>query len=413
MTVRLLLAWCVLLCVPAVVAQTGCSAVSYFVNQGWSFDQACGLVGNLLVESNLSPTATGDKGAAYGIAQWHPDRQATCASFLGVSSMRGTSVSQQLTCVQHELENAEKGAAKKIRTATSAGQAAALVDQYYERSSGAARQERITKAEGLTRSCAGGGGGGGVAASKSGSTGSSSTGSGSGSGSGSRASGSSGGGAYDVEKAIAYADANCQEGKPGLCAEFVSRSLHAGGLLPGASFDPSNYQGQNLRLVSVLVPYLLANGWTAGPVGNFGCARGNVIVYGDSPSPMKHVSLALGGDKLDQHNPNRCGTGSKWSTASLPVNRCLSYAGGAASAPAPAPRKPPQPKKTQPPVKAADAVAKKHGYHKIKCERKKGKSLRPECRQPSDGNGDGYTGADILCKALEYLNLPSWCGKRR
>src|SRR5260363_90445 len=44
--------------------------------QGWTHKQAAGIVANLKIESGLNPKAVGDGGKAYGIAQWHPPRQA-------------------------------------------------------------------------------------------------------------------------------------------------------------------------------------------------------------------------------------------------------------------------------------------------------------------------------------------------
>ncbi len=124
--------------------------MQYFESQGWTKAQAAGIVGNLIVESNLNTKAVGDGGAAHGIAQWHPDRQATFQSLHGVPMLDG-SLQQQLSFVQYELTHSEAGAARHIRAATSAAAAAAAVDQYYERSSGAARQQRIQHAERLAQ----------------------------------------------------------------------------------------------------------------------------------------------------------------------------------------------------------------------------------------------------------------------
>ena len=51
-------------------------AIEYFTGQGWTKNQAVGIVANLEAESGLDPTIKGDKGEALGIGQWHPDRQA-------------------------------------------------------------------------------------------------------------------------------------------------------------------------------------------------------------------------------------------------------------------------------------------------------------------------------------------------
>jgi biotin carboxyl carrier protein len=122
--------------------------VDYFVSNGWTFAQAAGIVGNLIVGSNLNPGALGDSGKAYGIAQWHPDRQAICSKFLD-RPIKGSSFDEQLECIENEFKTIEARAAAKIKTATTAADAAALCDQYYARTSGVHRQNRITQANNL------------------------------------------------------------------------------------------------------------------------------------------------------------------------------------------------------------------------------------------------------------------------
>lgn len=50
-------------------------AVDYYLQQGLTRQGAAYLVGNLIQESNLDPSAVGDGGQAMGLAQWHPDRR--------------------------------------------------------------------------------------------------------------------------------------------------------------------------------------------------------------------------------------------------------------------------------------------------------------------------------------------------
>jgi len=122
-------------------------AVAFFVSKGWTPPQAAGIVGNLQAESgaNLRTNAVGDGGQAYGIAQWHPDRQAKFAKAFG-KDIRQAGFKEQLAFVQWELENSESKAAAKLKGAVTTEQAAWIFDQYYERSSGAHRQKRINNA---------------------------------------------------------------------------------------------------------------------------------------------------------------------------------------------------------------------------------------------------------------------------
>lgn len=130
-------------------------AVSYFISKGWTPAQAAGIVGNLQAESgaNLKTDAVGDGGKAYGIAQWHPDRQAKFAKAFG-KDIRQAGFKEQLAFVQWELENSETKAAGFLRSAKTPEEAAWIFDQYYERSSGAHRQRRIDNALALNKTTA-------------------------------------------------------------------------------------------------------------------------------------------------------------------------------------------------------------------------------------------------------------------
>ena len=108
-------------------------AMDYFVGQGWSPDQAAGIVANLQRESGLRIGAVGDGGQAYGLAQWHPDRQANFARFAG-HSIRESTFAEQLAFVHHEMtQGAEVSAGNRLRGADDAGTAGSIVSRYYER----------------------------------------------------------------------------------------------------------------------------------------------------------------------------------------------------------------------------------------------------------------------------------------
>jgi len=123
-------------------------ALEFFQSKGWSLAQAAGIVANLDIETGgtFNPAAVGDGGKAYGIAQWHPDRQAHFQSWAG-RNIRGSTFEQQLEFVQFELtEGREKRAGNRIRQTTTPQDAAAITDQFYERSDGTARARRIRRA---------------------------------------------------------------------------------------------------------------------------------------------------------------------------------------------------------------------------------------------------------------------------
>lgn len=106
--------------------------LGYFIGQGWSPQAAAGIVGNLYGESGLNPAAVGDGGKAYGIAQWHPDRQANFARVMG-RSIVGSTVEQQLQFVNWELNNTESKAGGLLRKASSVADATKTFMTAFER----------------------------------------------------------------------------------------------------------------------------------------------------------------------------------------------------------------------------------------------------------------------------------------
>lgn len=107
-------------------------AYNYFRSRGWSSEQSAGIVGNLIGESNLRTGAIGDGGRAYGIAQWHPDRQANFKRVFGKDIRRSTA-QEQFAFVDWELRNTEKRAGAKLAASTNVKDATYNVMRYYER----------------------------------------------------------------------------------------------------------------------------------------------------------------------------------------------------------------------------------------------------------------------------------------
>ena len=100
---------------------------------GWSDDQAAAIVGNFEGESGLNPAAVGDGGQAYGIAQWHADRQAIFQQRYG-RSIRGSSLAQQLNFANYELRYGnETAAGKRLMATGNVNDATYAVMRGYER----------------------------------------------------------------------------------------------------------------------------------------------------------------------------------------------------------------------------------------------------------------------------------------
>lgn len=126
-------------------------AYEFFIAQGYSPAVAAGIVGNLIQESSIRPTALNSGENAQGIAQWTPNggRQQRVAGFLGVNDVRNASLQDQLRAVHWELTNPSAGDRQALQAGTqlrngnlSVAQAADIFNQYYERSTAGIRQRQ-------------------------------------------------------------------------------------------------------------------------------------------------------------------------------------------------------------------------------------------------------------------------------
>lgn len=112
------------------------ATIDYFMKQGWSRAAAQGIASNLFHESKFNPAAVGDGGQAYGVAQWHPDRQAAFKQWSG-KDIRGSSLEEQLAFIQHELTQGHDAGAKragaKLRGTTDPYEAGVIFSGLYER----------------------------------------------------------------------------------------------------------------------------------------------------------------------------------------------------------------------------------------------------------------------------------------
>ena len=113
--------------------------MAYFQQKGWSTTAAAGIAASLYQESKFKSGAVGDNGAAYGLAQWHDDRQREFARHFG-HSMIGSSWQEQAAFVDYELHNREGRAGRALKGNISAGAAGALMTRLYERPADVAGQ---------------------------------------------------------------------------------------------------------------------------------------------------------------------------------------------------------------------------------------------------------------------------------
>ncbi|MBN3852011.1 hypothetical protein G3N59_01335 [Paraburkholderia sp. Ac-20340] len=107
--------------------------VQRFKDMGWSQAQASGIASNIFRESGYDPNASGDNGTAYGIGQWHADRQEAFRKRFGID-IRNSTLDQQLQFIDYEMrQGAEKKAGDALAQATTAAQAGDVVSRLYER----------------------------------------------------------------------------------------------------------------------------------------------------------------------------------------------------------------------------------------------------------------------------------------
>ena len=115
------------------VSSSASAIMDKFKSMGWGSAPAAGLAASVIRESNGNPNAVGDGGKAYGIGQWHPDRQAEFTRVFG-KSIKGSSLDEQLNFMNYELKAGnEQGAGRKLASANDAYSAGSIVSKYYER----------------------------------------------------------------------------------------------------------------------------------------------------------------------------------------------------------------------------------------------------------------------------------------
>lgn len=114
-------------------AEKKAEALNFFQAQGWTTEQAAGIVANIQRESNFNQSAVGDNGQAVGIAQWHPDRQNDFKALFG-KDIRESSYRDQLAFIQYELtQGKEQEAGRALRESKTAAESAGIVSSKFER----------------------------------------------------------------------------------------------------------------------------------------------------------------------------------------------------------------------------------------------------------------------------------------
>jgi GH24 family phage-related lysozyme (muramidase)/uncharacterized protein (DUF2345 family) len=138
---------------PAVTSERAAQAMAWFQSEaggGYTRAQAAGIVGNLVQESALRPSALNPRENAQGIAQWTPvgGRQQMVAAFIG-KPVLSSSFEEQLRAITWELSGPEQSAGRALRATSGVDDATIVVDRRYERSAGTEVNQRISNARAL------------------------------------------------------------------------------------------------------------------------------------------------------------------------------------------------------------------------------------------------------------------------
>lgn len=115
---------------------------------GFSAAGAAGWEGNTEVESGFNPGAMNSKEGAVGLQQWEGGRRAALDAMAAAIGQKETDLNAQEHFIEVELRG-YPALLRELQTTTDPAQAAADVDQVYERSDGSARNRRIADAQNI------------------------------------------------------------------------------------------------------------------------------------------------------------------------------------------------------------------------------------------------------------------------
>lgn len=112
-------------------------AAAILARDGYTPNQISGLLANVGAESSFDQNEYGDGGRgssseAFGLGQWHPDRQADFKAAFG-HDIHGSSFDEQVEFMNYELHHKENRAMEELQKATTRYGAGYAVSKYYER----------------------------------------------------------------------------------------------------------------------------------------------------------------------------------------------------------------------------------------------------------------------------------------
>lgn len=121
-----------LLCTPVSAMEDGAKyMMRYFTVNGFTVSQSAGIVGNLMQESRLKPSAVGRN--CYGLAQWQGYRFRQLKAYASKRGRPWTCRDTQLSFILHEFENGENRAGTQLKRTTTVHKATTVVGKLYLR----------------------------------------------------------------------------------------------------------------------------------------------------------------------------------------------------------------------------------------------------------------------------------------
>lgn len=127
------------------------TVASFLRSKGLSDNAIAGVLGNLQVESGISPTSANPTEGAIGLAQWEKGRRGALDSYAAAHGGKETDLATQLGFMWSELTGQFSGVLTNLKGASSPAQAATIWDTQYEKSAGTTRTERIAAANGYAK----------------------------------------------------------------------------------------------------------------------------------------------------------------------------------------------------------------------------------------------------------------------
>jgi LysM repeat protein len=107
--------------------------IAFFMSKGLTRAQAAGIAGNILYESGFNPSAVGDGGTSFGVAQWHNGRGSAMKQWTVAHGYSSTSFKGQLEYLWYELNHSESNALSKLRATSTPYDAGMAFCRYFER----------------------------------------------------------------------------------------------------------------------------------------------------------------------------------------------------------------------------------------------------------------------------------------